>query len=182
MKKLLTPLLLALLGLAGGAGAGWMLKPPPPEAGSCLPEGEGRAAEAPGEGPGAVEAPACADEAAEAAYEAKAAASDSDFVEFERQFIVPVVSEDGAGSLMVLTLGLEVEPDGAGAVARREPKLRDALLRALFDHAATGGFAGDFTAAAVMRDLRRNLAAEAKRVAGPAVRDVLVADIVRQDR
>jgi flagellar basal body-associated protein FliL len=175
MKRLL-PILIALFGLVGGAGAGWWLKPPPaPEAEPCL-DAEGHEQE-----PDPCAADEAADEEAlEAPYDGDYAEL-SEFVELRRQFIVPVVSQSEVASLVVLTLSLETEPGKVEPVLAREPKLRDALLRVLFDHAATGGFFGDFTAEPVMRDLRRNLRKAARLVAGPAVRDVLVTEIMRQD-
>jgi flagellar basal body-associated protein FliL len=176
MMKIVIPVLLALVGFVGGAGAAWFLKPPPePEEEVCLnEEGEEVSGEAcPKEG----EEDAHAEEAADEHEEAK-----SEFVPLERQFIVPVVSEDRVSSMMVLTLSLEVEPGTVESVFQREPKLRDALLRALFEHAYTGGFTGDFTAEHVMRELRGNLLKAARAVVGPNVKDVLVADIIKQEQ
>jgi flagellar basal body-associated protein FliL len=172
MMKIVIPILLALLGFVGGAGAAWFLKPPPePEAEVCLDEhGQEMTGEA-----------CAADEEAEDAH-AEEEHADSEFVQLERQFIVPVVSEDRVSSMMVLSLNLEVEPGTVEAVFQKEPKLRDALLRALFEHAYTGGFSGDFTAEHVMRELRRNLKTAAQGVVGPTVRDVLVSDIIKQDQ
>lgn len=192
--KLLLPILLAIFGLVGGAAAGWLMKPPPPpEAGACAAPAEGgdaadhaeaEAAGPPGEEGAAAEdcPPPGADEAAKAEEDHADPATDSVFFEFGRQFIVPVVSDEKVAALMVLTLSVEADPGTANAVYAREPKLRDALLRVLFDHAATGGFLGDFTDKRVMRDLRDNLRAAARRVAGDIVRDVLVIDINRQDQ
>ncbi len=176
MKKLL-PVLMAIVGLVGGAAAGWVLKPAPEaEAEICLDE-DGQPA--PPE--------TCADRQAEALGEPYDVAvidpkDASEFVTLDRQFIVPVVTEDQVASMMVLTLSLEVSPGHVEDVFSREPKVRDALLRTLFEHAYTGGFTGDFTAEHVMRDLRRNLLIAARKVAGPDIRDVLVVDILRQDQ
>ena len=176
MMKILLPVLLGLVGFVGGAGAGWWMQPKPePDEMTCVDEqGEERVGEI------CVE---IAEKAAEAAKGEAEDASDSEFVELERQFIVPVVSEDRVASMMVLSLDIEVAPGNVEAVFRQEPKLRDAMLRTLFEHAYTGGFNGDFTAERRMKELRRNLLIAAREVAGEElVRDVLVSDIIKQDQ
>ena len=182
MLRLLIPVLLALFGVIGGAAAGWFLKPAPEpeqvEAEACLDaDGEPMDPEICAERDAAEREAALAEP-----YMGDEAASDSEFVDLERQFIVPVVNEDRVNSLVVLTLSIEVAPGSVEKVFTREPKLRDVLLRALFDHAYTGGFNGDFTVEHQMRELRRSLLVAARKVSGPDVRDVLVVDIIRQDQ
>lgn len=172
--NIVIPAALAAVGLLGGAGAGWYLRPAPPAPPEpCFDETGAQLAEA-----------VCVERLAAAALTKTPTADDAKaaFVKLDRQFIVPVVSEDRVASMVVLTVNLEVEPRAVEATLRQEPKLRDALLRTMFDHAYTGGFSGDFTAEPVMRELRGNLLIAARRVAGPDVRDVLVADIIRQDQ
>jgi hypothetical protein len=174
MKKILIPAVMALVGLVGGAAAGWFLKPPPENHADPCADGHG----------GVLDEAACAakveaekQEELAKAYEGK---EKSEFVQLERQFIVPVVSQDKVSSMMVLTLGVEVAPGKVEAVLGAEPKVRDALLRVLFAHAYTGGFEGDFTAEHVMRELRKNMLVAVREVVGPDARNVLVQDIVKQ--
>lgn len=177
--KLLLPIILALVGVVGGAAAGWFLKPaPPPEPEVCL-DADGVE----------MEPEVCAEQKAheDEAKMAEPAAVEPEgpppeFMKFERPFVVPVMANQRVGSLIVATLSLEVETGKLDAATSREPRLRDALLRTLFDHAYAGGFNGDFTADYVMKDLRRNLLIAGRKVAGSAIRDVLVVDIFRQDQ
>jgi flagellar basal body-associated protein FliL len=168
---------MALTGVVGGAAAGWMLKPVPTAPEPCL---DAHGVEQPAEAcaPPAEAADASGDGYAEDGDPANA----SEYIPLERQFIVPVVSADKVASLVVVTLSIEVAPGHVEDVMSREPKVRDALLRTLFEHAYTGGFHGDFTAAHVMRELRKNLVTAVRKIAGPEVRDVLVTDIMRQDQ
>jgi hypothetical protein len=106
----------------------------------------------------------------------------SQFITLDRQFIVPIVSEERVSAMMVLTLNLEVAPGKMEQAFRNEPKLRDALLRALFAHAYSGGFSGDFTAVHVVRELRANLLKAGREVIGADLRNVLIADMIRQDQ
>ncbi len=97
------------------------------------------------------------------------------------QFVVPVVKDGRVASMIVLSLSLEVAAGNTEAVYQREPKLRDAFLRVLFDHANVGGFSGSFTDGANLLVLRTNLKEAAALVLGPVVSDVLITDIARQD-
>ena len=98
------------------------------------------------------------------------------------QFVVPVLEGGRVGALVVLALSLEVPVGQTDLVFTREPKLRDAFLRVLFDHANAGGFRGSFTDAATLVSLRRALLEAARKALGAdAVSDVLITDILRQD-
>ncbi|MEO8530640.1 MAG: flagellar basal body-associated FliL family protein [Deltaproteobacteria bacterium] len=160
MKKILA-LLLPILGLGGGIAAGVMLQPKPEDhaATECAPVTEEVSAEVP-EGVD-VNVP--------------------EFVKLNNQFIVPIIKEGKTDALVVLSLSLEVQPGKTELVYQREPKLRDAFLRTLFDHANLGGFSDNFTENGTMLTLRTHLLESAQAVLGKAVKDVLVIDIVRQD-
>jgi len=151
MAKLL-PILLALFGLLAGTGAGIFLRP--------TPEPEAETVEAPAPRPRAQQT--------------------GEFVRLSNQFIVPVVTDSRVGSMVVLSLSIEMPPGTTERVYAIEPRLRDAFLQVLFDHANAGGFGGTFTAASNMNALRDALR-EAARGQLPMAQDVLILDIVRQD-
>ncbi|SET44300.1 flagellar basal body-associated FliL family protein [Oceanicella actignis] len=174
MKKLL-PILLAVIGLVGGAVAGAMLRPPPAED-HAKAEAHGGADPAHAEG-AAHDEHAAPDEEEEQHDPEKT----YEFAKLDKQFIVPIVRNEEIAALAILSLTLEMEPGTSGAVSEREPKLRDELLQALFLHAQSGGFDGDFTSPQVMKDLRGALKKAARKVMGPAVHDVLLTEFVRQD-
>ncbi len=147
----LLPLLLILIGIGAGAGAGFALRPTPQTDG------------------------------AEAPVDFKAPAKPSDFVRINNQFIVPVVEGGRVASLVVLALSVEVDQGTNQTVYAREPRLRDAFLQVLFDHANAGGFRGNFTESSAMVSLRQALRETAQQVVGPTVQDVLITDFARQD-
>lgn len=151
MGKLLPPIL-ALVGLLAGVGAGVTLRPEPEPDPDAV----------------AVPVPPASQPAGE-------------FVRLNNQFVVPVLAEARVRSLVVMSLSIEVPPGTSTEVFALEPKLRDAFLQVLFDHANAGGFSGAFTAASTMNTLRAALREAARGVLGAAARDVLITEVVRQD-
>ena len=187
MKKLV-PVLIALVGILGGAGAGYVLRPAPGGGAAAEAEGHGPATGEQAEGEPTVEEHG----AAPAEDQGEAAPADAggdhgadggvpDYVKLSNQFIVPVVEEGRVAAMVILSLTLEVPAGGSEAIYAREPKLRDAFLQVLFDHANAGGFRGAFTDGANLVILRSALREVATRIMAGGVSDVLIADIVRQD-
>jgi len=151
MRNIIIIAVLALAGLGGGAVAGYVLRPLP----DAAPDG----AEAP---PESEELP-------------------PEFVKLDNQFVVPVLEDGQVASMVILSLGLEVEQGATQTIYAHEPKLRDVFLQVLFSHANSGGFRGSFTDAANLIPLRIALNEAARGVLGNQVRDVLINDIARQD-
>lgn len=164
MGKLL-PIIFALIGVGAGIGAGVMLKPEPVavDVANCVPVGE-------------VEHTVAAHDTDENGDEVP-----PEYVKMNNQFVIPVVEDGRMAALVVLSISIEVTAGGKEATFQREPKLRDAFNQILFDHANSGGFDGTFTSSNKMTVLRDALYEIAVKVAGPLVKDVLIAEIVRQD-
>ena len=147
------PVILVLLGLGGGLAAGLFLRPEP-AAPVARPDGADPRASVPTGPRGLFEIP--------------------------NQFMVPVMAEDRIAAVIVITLALEIAEPQRAQVASSLPRLRDAMLQVMFDHANSGGFNGAFTANATMDQLRRALLEAGQKVLGPdVVFSVLVTDILR---
>ena len=97
------------------------------------------------------------------------------------QYVVPIVENAAVTGLVVLSLCGEVGAGETDLVYDNEPKLRDALLQRMFDHANLGGFSGSFTQGNVLGALKVSLLETARRALGESISDVLIVDIVRQD-
>jgi hypothetical protein len=97
------------------------------------------------------------------------------------QFVVPVVRDDRVAAMVVMALSVEVTAGMTSTVFENEPKLRDALLLVLFDHANAGGFDGPFTELSNLETLRAALREAAQAELGADVVDVLITDLARQD-
>lgn len=158
MAKLL-PILLLLIGVAAGGGAGIVLKEPVE---ACLEE-------------------PCPDDASKQDEAVEEEAAEPNYIRMKNQFVVPVVKSDRVHSLVVMDLSLEIEPGSEEQIYSREPKIRDAFLRVLFDHAHIGGFDGTFTESGRLSQLRVALLEAAQSVIGDSVLDILITDIVRQE-
>ena len=128
MMRKFFPVLLAILGLGAGAGAGLALRPVPD--------------------------PAPEEAAVERTEEPEVP---PDYVKLNNQFVVPVVEDGRVVSMVILSMSLEVTAGSTEAVFAKEPKLRDAFLQVLFDHANAGGFKGSFTDGSNLVMLRRAL-------------------------
>ncbi len=165
MVRKLFPLLLAIVGLGAGIGAGLSLRP---------------AEEVPGHADADVQA-SSDEHAASGGGDSHDEGAGPEYVKLNNQFVVPVVTAGRVSAMVVLSLSLEVESGSTEAVYEREPKLRDAFLQVLFDHANVGGFSGSFTDGSNLILLRTSLKEAGALVLGTIVRDVLITDIARQD-
>lgn len=170
MLRKLFPLFLALVGLGGGLGAGLVLRPAPDHA-----------TEGPEPATTGAHGDTAAEDAAASGHDREPEADAPEYVKMNNQFVVPVVDEGRVAAMVVLSLSLEVGAGNTEAVYQREPKLRDAFLQVLFDHANTGGFSGSFTDGSNLVVLRTSLKEAAALVLGTVVNDVLITDIARQD-
>jgi hypothetical protein len=192
MLKLIVPILLGLIGLGAGVGAGLYLRPGPADT-SATPCGEVAADGAPDAGAGGVEGNGHgptgrkAEKGGSGDHGAAGEGADGDtangpeYVKLNNQFIVPIVEDGAVGALVILSLSLEVKTGSSQDVYAREPKLRDGFLEVLFAHANAGGFAGAFTETSNIDTLRQALLEVAQKTLGKRVTNVLITDIVRQD-
>ncbi len=177
MMRFVLPVLLALLGVGAGVGAGLALRSNADDAGADAPESAEETAGQDTEG-----AEAIGPGIAPAPDRGRPPIDEIEFVRLNDQFLVPVLRQGGVDALVVVSVSLEVRLGLRDVVVAREPKLRDAFLGVMFDHANAGGFDGTFTSGPRMSTLRQNLWEAARPILGPDVFDVLITDLVRQDR
>ncbi|WP_415182161.1 flagellar basal body-associated FliL family protein [Phaeovulum sp.] len=158
----LIPIILALLGLGSGIGLGIFFRSTPDEVATDN---------------------VCSDttRAGDLDHDIGSGTNTYEYVKLNNQFIVPVVEEGGVSSLVIMSLGMEVEAGTTEKVYAVEPKLRDAFLQVLFDHANAGGFRGAFTETNAMEQLRRALLETGIKILGKTISEILITDIIRQD-
>lgn len=152
MRKLI-PIILMLLGTGGGLGAGLALRP-------------------------VVEA--VEQEISDSARPALPAGIEIGLLEIPNQFMVPLIAEDRIPTVLVLMLTLEIDEAQRDSVIKNLPRLRDAMLQIMFDHANSGGFDGVFTANTSLGSLRNALLESGQKILGrEVVLGVLITDILR---
>lgn len=100
-------------------------------------------------------------------------------IRFSRQFVVPVIHQDGVNSLLVLDIGIEAPPGSEGLYSY-ELKLRDAMLAALLKLSNEGRFDEDFIEKGNLAELRASLLVAAKSVIGDNAEQILILSIARQ--
>lgn len=161
MKKLL-PLVLLLVGLLGGASAGWVLRPPPDPHPAPVVDA------APAASPPRDAAPT-------------AAPGTTETLRLPNQFVIPLIAEGRVQAMVVIGLALELNLGHGVSLANDEARLRSLFLQRLFDHANIGGFDGVFTAGETLLALRRTLREAAQGLLGPSVHDVLITELLRQE-
>lgn len=105
----------------------------------------------------------------------------TEFVKLNNQFVIPIVENGRVASLVIVSLSVEVAVGSTESIFSHEPKLRDAMLQTMFDHANAGGFDGVFTSGENLVTLRSALLEVAQKIMGDVVRDVLISDLSRQD-
>ncbi len=179
MKKLL-PVLIGLLGLAAGVGAGLALKPTPPaamaEACPAAPAAEGAAAA------GGEASPCAADPFSPGKPAEKKKSAELAYVTMDKPFVVPVFAGEKVAAMVVVSLSVETETESAHAIEDVKPQLRDGFLKVMFRHANSGGFDGSFTTGRKIEDLKSALLASAHEVVPDIpVDEVLITEIARQD-
>lgn len=186
MMRLLLPVLLLIVGLGGGVGAGLMLgggDPAVDEANGSEEELGDDSAAGDGEGDAYGEDEYAEEEDADSEPpRVEPANENTEYVRLNNQFVVPIVRDGAVRSLVVMGLTIETEAGQSAFVFAQEPRLRDGFLRVLFAHANAGGFDGLFTEAAAIAPLREGLLETAEGILGaPVVFDILITDLTRQD-
>ncbi|MEY8879797.1 flagellar basal body-associated FliL family protein [Donghicola sp. XS_ASV15] len=154
--KILLPAVLTLVGLGAGAGAGFFLPVDP----SQLPLGKGHE---------------------ESSIDMlDQTPKTTEIVKLNNQFIVPVIEDNGQSALVILSLSLEVAEEKSEEVFELEPRLRDGIMKVLFEHSSHGGFSGRYYSEDKMSVLRKYLLQSAQSVMGEGVQKILITDLVRQ--
>jgi flagellar basal body-associated protein FliL len=104
------------------------------------------------------------------------------FIDMDRKFVVPLVRGDRVRSLVVVDLRLEVAPSAEDRARDLKPRLRDALLDALFAMAIEGAFDGDLYSNNIQSEMRAKLLTAARKVLQEDVAAVLIGELLRQDQ
>lgn len=106
----------------------------------------------------------------------------TDFINFKRQFVVPVLKDNAVDALILINLGLEVPANKRDDMFRLEPRFRDAFIRELLQMSDDGYFDQELTSPDTYEILRETLSRAASDISEGGVNDILILDLSRQDR
>lgn len=177
MKKLM-PILIAVMGLAGGLVGGAMMKPDAMAGDAHAEAGDGdhaKPAKAAKAGHGGAH-----DDHAGGGHAEGAAKADMVYVGLKKPFFAPVLRNGDRHTLVRLDIHLEVPADMEGAIEKHEPKLRDGFLRAVMNFAHEGGFARVHGSDG-FEILSDDLLLSARDILGDGVKRVLIGEILTRE-
>ena len=176
MKKLL-PVLLLLVGLGAGVGAGVVFG-----SGGSKEKPDAEMADVKGKKPEEKTKDKKAEKKSKDGKKGKdGKVAEHEYLRLTKQFVVPIVQSDRIAAMVTVSLSLEAKPGMSDAFYAIEPKLRDRFLQVLFDHANIGGFDGNFTMSDNLDVLRASLLDVARKDLGEDVTDVMIMSVNRQD-
>lgn len=164
--KILIPIILILLAVAGGGAAGFFLKP--------APEAPAEGADAHAEDAGAGE-----EETAEAGGAEEVQART--YVQIGRQFIIPIVEGRETQALMLFELAVDVPIGYGDVVFDQELRLRSAFNDVLFSMSHTGAFSENYTDDLIIAELKSKLGAAVERYVDTPTYEILILDMLRQE-
>ena len=178
MKKIVPIVIViiaALVGAAGGVGARLLASPEPREEivqSEQQSDGGGSTVQFAGHGnePGAQESK-------KAGHEPASSQSNYAYVEFNRQFVAPIVQNGSPIGLMIMDITFEVEPSLSQRAYAAEPKLRDAVLRVLLQQSSSGRLDRILVEPTTLDQTKAEILAEAKEILGAGVISVLIMDV-----
>lgn len=107
---------------------------------------------------------------------------EKEFLNFKRQFVVPVLRDDSVSALILLNIAIETPAGKRDDMYRLEPRFRDAFIRELLQLSDSGYFDAELTSPETYEVIRETLYRAASDISNEGVGDVLILDLTRQDR
>lgn len=106
-----------------------------------------------------------------------AKAGEAVYFKFSRQFVAPIVAGGEPKAMIILDVMIELAPDADEAIYADEPKLRDAVLKALLKQAANGDLPEMLTDPDQLETTRSAVLANVREIIGEDARSVLLMDV-----
>lgn len=104
------------------------------------------------------------------------------YLDFRRNFIIPVMGDNRVDALVLLTFSVEMEADKIEEARTREPRIRDAFMKQLLSLSHEGVFNQDITDPDVYNVIQERLLETAREVVDENVKSILLVDFARQDQ
>ncbi len=101
----------------------------------------------------------------------------SAYFKFGRQFVAPIVEDGRPKAMLILDVIIELSPGSGDSVYADEPRLRDAVLRALLAQGANGDLAAIFSEPSLLEAARAAVLKEVRGVIGNDAKSILLMDL-----
>ncbi|MDZ7628422.1 MAG: hypothetical protein U5J99_08480 [Parvularculaceae bacterium] len=106
-----------------------------------------------------------------------AKAGQASYFKFSRQFVAPIVAGGEPKAMMILDVMIELAPGADDGIYTDEPKLRDAVLKALLAQSAKGDLPRMLTDPECLETTRGAVLANVRAILGEDARSVLLMDV-----
>ncbi|MFN0024054.1 MAG: hypothetical protein ACKVS5_09145 [Parvularculaceae bacterium] len=107
----------------------------------------------------------------------KAGPASSSYFKFSRQFVAPVVIDGSPKAMIILDVVVELAPGAETTLYADEPKLRDAVLRALLTQSSNGALASMLQEPALLETTRAAIFKNIHALVGDDAVSVLLMDV-----
>lgn len=182
MMKLIIPVVAVLSGAGAGVGAGLFTQP---KAATAEAQGDQPAAETDDASHGAEPKDAHgADTHAAPAGDGHGdehTATGVGYLKIPNQFVVPIVRHGNVKALAVVSISLEIDEADRDALSHDLPKIKALTLQTLLNHAALGGFDGNFADLEHTTELARRITDRLRHDVGHSISNTLLLELARQD-
>ncbi len=102
------------------------------------------------------------------------------YFKFSRQFVAPIVRDGAPEAMIVLDVVLELSPESAESHYAIEPKLRDAVLRALLAQSGKGDLKRMLSDPSLLEETREAILAGVREIIADDAQAVLLMDVAYQ--
>lgn len=165
----------ALVGAGGGAGVRMLAKgDPAPQAHDETPPAQNN--DHSGEDAAAPTIPRENKGKSGGAKHAKSA-EPAAYFKFSRQFVAPIVNDAEPAALMILDVMIELSPESGESIYADEPKLRDAVLKALLAQSANGDLRSMLTSPDRLEATREAILENVRTIIGDDAKAILLMDV-----
>lgn len=102
------------------------------------------------------------------------------FFKFSRQFVAPIIREGAPEAMIILDVVIELSPEVDEGLYANEPKLRDAVLRALLAQSGKGELQAMLADSALLESTRAAVLQNVREIIGDKAQAVLLLDVAYQ--
>ncbi|GAB5459090.1 MAG: flagellar basal body-associated FliL family protein [Henriciella sp.] len=181
----LIPMVIVVVGAAGGTFGGQMLKSPAPSQAAVEHEDKAdhKSDDDYGEKKSSYDKADKADKghSSDKGKKSGYGSGDAAYHNFSREFVVPVMQGDRVKSLVILNISLEADESISSKLFSQEPKLRDNIMTTLIQLSSGTDVFENLTDAESYETIRTMVLKNLDSVISTGIHNVLILDVGKQD-